>query len=341
MIQTGEDVAAAPTDPYAVQTARLSVAFSHENGCIARVTDRESGETLAKKLFVPVCYRDMGDTWCFNIDSYEKDAEGFIFDGFEVIESGEILTEIKGTYRKEDAKVEMYYRFYRDAAYFDVRYRVNFEGKHKVLKLECDAEEMTHRAAVPAGSILRGESAADLPLGAWVRADKFTVCPNASFAYSMTDGKLGLTVLRSPIYGDLRLSELDDSIDYDIIDRDVIEGGLRVSFAGDAWETADAFCNPPVVIDESNHEGTLPATHSFYRVCGDGVGLMALKKCEDGEGAVVRLCENDGVEKTVTLCTPDARFEVALGSFEIKTLRLCGNRIEEVDMIERATEETV
>ena len=334
LIQTGEDVMKKAVDPYCITTERLCVEFSRESGCIARVTDLQTGEMLAENLLVPVCYEDKGDTWCFNIDSYEKEPMRFSFAGASVIESGEALTEIKVTYRKENVRMDVYYRFYRDATYFDVRYRVNWEDRHKVLKLECDVRNMNHVAAVPAGQIARGENHADVPLGAWVRADCMTVAADGMFAYSMADGKLGLTVLRSPIYGDLRLAELDDSIDYDIIDRDVVEGKLRVSFAGDAWETADALCNPPIVIDESNHDGDLPAQNSFCGIDGEGVALMAIKRCEDDDADIVRLCETAGNEKMVILHVHGREIAVHIAPYEIKTLKLIGASAVEVSMIE-------
>ena len=298
------------------------------------MTDLRSGAVLAENLLVPVCYEDKGDTWCFNIDSYEKEPMDFGFEKISVIESGETLTEIKVAYTKENARMDVYYRFYRDASYFDVRYRVNWEDRHRVLKLECDVQNMDHLAAVPAGQIARGEKSADVPLGAWVKADQMTVAADGIFAYSMAGGKLGLTVLRSPIYGDLRLSELDDSIDYDIIDRDVVEGKLRVSFGGDAWETADALCNPPIVIDESNHEGDLPAENSFYGIDCESVALLALKQCEDDGADIVRLCETVGDEKTVILCARGRKITVYMAPYEIKTLKLTDTAAVEVDMIE-------
>lgn len=218
----------------------------------------------------------------------------------------------------------MYYRFYAEETYFDVRYRVNWEEKHRVLKLETDVSDSIHTAAVPAGKVTRGENPADVPLGAWVRADDIIFAANGMFAYRMKDKKLGLTVLRSPIYGDLRLGELDEEIDYDIIDRGITEGGIRADLTGifeaecagaseavcaerhtaDSgafpWNMAEHFNNLPVVIAESNHDGQLPCTDCFFTLQDhDGLQVDSILQ-EDWTSqsdhvmlAALKKCEDD------------------------------------------------
>ncbi len=334
LIQTGEAVAKKAVDPFVIQTNRLTVEFS-EDGLIRSVTDRATHEKLSGKMLVPACYDDLGDTWCFNIEKYENIPHRFEFKGFQLIESGDLLTEIKAVYVLGRSSIEMYYRFYADEPYFDVRYRVNWEEKHKVLKLETDINPTAHTAAVPAGTVERNETAVDVPLGAWVDFDGITFVPNAIFAYNAVNGKCGLTVLRSPVYGDFRLGELNDAIDYDIIDRGIVEGGLRVCFGGNADECAAAFNNSPVVIDESNHEGYLPPAHSFYGVHGDGVLIDAIKKCEDDDSEIIRFRETKGKDRLISFTAKGKEYETKLKPFEIKTLKIQDGVIAEVDMIER------
>ncbi len=334
VVQTGERVEKKLlADPYHVTTARLDVTFDRD-GTISCIKDRESGRKLGGRMLRPEVFSDEGDTWAFNIDAYGASLGGCSFEGFSVIEHGEILTEIKGTYRRDEALLEIYYRFYRDTPYFDVRYRVRWEGKHACLKLCFDVNAHHHLAAVPAGEIGRGESRADLPLGAWVRTEDFTVVSGGAYAYSMADGTLGVTLLRSPIYGDLRLGEIDDALDYDVIDRGITEGCLRILFEGDAWQASDELNAPPVIIDESNHEGDLPSEHSFLSLLGEGVQLMALKAAEDGDGVIVRVRETCGRTADVTVNYRDRAHSVTLKPYEIRTLRLTKHGTVTINMIE-------
>lgn len=294
LVQTGEAVVKPQVDTCCIQTRQLTVNFSRETGCIDSVVDRQTGETLCNQAFVPVCYSDEGDTWAFNINGYKDDPRHFTFEGFQVNESGDLLTELKGTYRLGHSLVELYYRFYGDSPYFDIRYRVNWEEKHAVLKLETAVSRHRHTVAVPFGSVERESATQDVPLGLWLRTNRMTLSATGVFAYRMWNGSLGLTLLRSPIYGDLRLEPIDMNLDYDIIDRGIVEGNIRVSFQGDPWDMAEAFQNQPVVICESNHDGELPATHSFYEMRTEGVQLAAIKKCEDDDGTIFRVVETNG-----------------------------------------------
>ncbi len=334
VVQTGGKVEDATAfDPFLISTDRLRVRFSSE-GVIEEVFDVRDGTRLSGTLLSPHVYRDDGDTWAFNIDSYGASLGGFEFLGFSVTERGHWMREIRGVYRREDARLEIYYRFYRDTPYFDVRYRVNWEAAHTVLKLECDTESDVHTAAVPAGDVQRGGAKGDLPLGAWVRTGGVTLIPNAAFAYSMKEGKLGVTLLRSPIYGDLRIEEIDLARVYDILDRGIVEGGIRVLFSGDAWREAEAFCNPPTVIAESNHEGDLPSQKSFFSMRKEGVELMALKRAEDGVGSVLRLREREGKRVTVPFCLFGSRYEITLSPWEIATVRLADGACVKSNLLE-------
>lgn len=334
LIKTEEELVKPVIDPFLIETNRLTVKFS-KDGWIESILDKQNGKLRNGKTLYPVCYQDLGDTWCFNIEHYEETPIFFTFEGFKVIEAGNQLTEIKGVYRMGESKLEMYYRFYKDTAYFDLRYRVIWDEKHMVLKLESDVQNPKHTVAVPGGAVERGEHQADVPLGAWISCDRFTLTADSVFAYSMHHNTLGLTLLRSPIYGDLRIGELDDSIDYDIIDRGIVEGRLRFSLEKEVQHFAEAFQNPPIVIDECNHNGSLPYEKSYFSIDDPCVDLMALKYAEDSSDTLLRLSESDGNHHRVTLTIVDQVHQVDLNPYEIKTLKEENNTLIEVDMLER------
>ena len=333
LVQTGEPVEKKPADPFHIRTGALQVDFD-EHGTICSVADG-AGRKLASELLRPVCYEDKGDTWAFNIHHYEDTPAYFRFEGFRVLESGDLLTRIKGLYRLGDSRLELTYHFYADTPYFDVDYRINWEDAHKVLKLESAVVNPAHTAAVPAGQIARQENTADMPLGAWLTADGVTYLPKTVFAYNLHRGKLGLTILRSAIYGDLRIGDLDEEADYDILDRGITEGSLRVSFdATRPWSQADSFCNRPVIIDEGNHDGTMADCGSFFSTEDPHVHLMALKPQEDGKGVILRLADTLGQARTVRFRFRGTDYAIAMTPYAIVTLQLQNGSISEVSMLE-------
>lgn len=317
-----------------IETQALKIKFS-ENGTISEIykKNEKNGEKLCGQLLNPVCYYDDGDTWCFNINEYDENKLSFEFKNMKIIESGKIRTVIKSEYKFMESKLDMYYTFYENEEYFDVAYRINWNEKHFVFKLESEAEN-AHIASVPYGYAKRGETKADVPMGAWVKARNITYISDSIFSYNMKNNILGLTALRSPIYGDLRLGDIDYDDDYDIMSQGISEGKIRVDFRGGAYDNTAGFLNPPVVICEANHEGVLPPENNYFSLKADSVMLSAVKKCEYDESIILRAFEYGGKYEKADLIIGNIAFPLNFTPFEIKTLKLENNKIKEVYITE-------
>ena len=333
LVKTGQEEPKYPATPYVLESDLLKLELSPETGAVQAIYDLETGEKLCGPLLQPVCYRDDSDTWCFGTEGYAEEAEPFTMSDAQVIESGKLRAVVKITYRFRESKLEMYYTLYKGEKYADISYRVNWNEKHYVFKLETSVAENEHIASVPYGSIRRGASARDLPFSGWLRCGGMTIIADGCYAYSVINQHLGLTVLRSPLYGELRIGGMDQQ-DRPYLSQGITEGKLRVRFDGVTWEAVDAFVNPPILIDECNHDGDLPAERCFYRTEGEGVLLSAIKKCEFDDSEIYRLFEHEGKQKTVRLRTPSGDFTVSLAPWEIKTLKNADGILSEVYMTE-------
>ncbi len=332
VVKTGEEDKKMEVNPFEFETEKLKIRFS-KKGILEEITDKISGEKLCGKTLVPACYYDDGDTWAFNIDSYDTKKYDFEFVGVKIIEAGKIRTVVKMTYKFKESKIDMYYTFYPEEKYFDVSYRVNWNEKHYVLKFETDVEN-THTVSVPYGSVIRGETKADVPMGPWIESKGVTLTADSIFSYNMIDNILGLTVLRSCIYGDLRLGEIDYDTDYDIISQGISEGKIRVDFGKNTPALSQNFLNPPVVICEVNHGGVLPSENSYFSIDGDGVYLSAVKICEYDDLLILRIVEEKGKSQNVVIKVGDSSFSLDIKPFEIKTLKLKDNMLIEYYMTE-------
>jgi len=170
-------------------------------------------------------------------------------------------------------------------------------------------------------------------LDCWLRCGGMTIIADGCYAYSVINQHLGLTVLRSPLYGELRIGQMDRQ-DRPYLSQGITEGKLRVRFDGATWEAVDAFVNPPILIDECNHDGDLPAEYSYYCLEAEGALLSAIKKCEFDDSEIYRLFEYEGKMKTVRLRTPSGDFVLSLAPWEIKTLKNTNGVLSEVYMTE-------
>ncbi|MBR5868414.1 MAG: alpha-mannosidase [Clostridia bacterium] len=337
LIQTGEEVARKPVaDPFHMNMPGYSLEISPETGEIVSITDHKTGRTLPGRVLTPCAFVDEGDTWAFNIDSYGEAAEPFSFRGMRVVESGELRTILKADWSFRDSLLSLYYVLYEKEDYLDVRYRVNWNEKHLVLKLLTDLDGAGHRVAVPYGSINRGENQADMPMGGWLETKDFTLLADGVFAYNLVDRVLGLTLLRSPIYGDLRIGVLDADADYDILSQGITEGAVRLHLSPVAPPEilTERFLNPPVVLCEACHGGDLPDAAGYLTLENPGVAVTTLKYAEEGEDIILRGAEILGKAQTLVFTFGGRRYETPIGPYEIFTLRLAGDCLRSVDMLE-------
>lgn len=334
VVQTHIDDTTHTIDPFVFETDRIAVCFDRNDGHLASITDKETGKLLCKDACIPKCYYDDGDTWAFNIKRYSDKPEPFAFEGARVLEAGALRTVIKMRHRFNHSLLELYYTFYNDDTCFDVKYRVNWQEKHYALKLELPVESGRHIAAVPYGSIERNANPADMPMGPWLQSEGMTVIADGIFAYNMVDHTLGLTILRSAIYGDLRIKPIDYADEYDILSQGVTEGNIRLAFGGSPWEMAESFLNRPIIIDESNHDGVLPPEHQYCRLESLSAAVGTIKKAEYSDGIVLRIFEYASNAQQVKLHYFGEQYTFALAPYEIKTLLLQDGQAKEISMIE-------
>jgi alpha-mannosidase len=323
-----------------IKTDKYELTIDSESGYISRF------DTDFVSLLNPiclVCLEDAGDTWFFNAERYGESVGKFTLDGIKVIESGALRRIVKATYRFLDSVAELYYTFYNKESYFDIKYRVNFSEKHKVLKLVIDSGLDALTVSSPFASEKRCDTAADMPMGEWLVAsgDKYSVSVISSsvFSYTKNGGSIELSLLRSCIHGDLRIGELDSDADYTYMEQGITEGEVRIEISKtadcDIAARAKAFNNPTVVISDANHDGYLSPTDSFAKISAESVSISAIKRAEDSEDIVIRLNEYAGREQTAKLCVFDKSFEIKLDPFEIKTLLFTGESLKEVSILEK------
>ena len=338
VVQTGYDIAKSDTKlDGKIRTENYEITFSGD-GMIESIYDLKCQKKIAQGILRPACFRDDGDTWAFNIDSYGEELEAPTKTFAEIIESGEHRTVIRVEYKFRSSIINVYYTVYENEKYIDVRYKVNWNEKHIALKLVSDVDTACHRVAVPYGSVHRENSAADVPMGEWLECSCMTFMAKRIFAYNLIDGKLGLTLLRSPIYGDLRIREIDLDTDYDIMEQGICEGEIRVAFDEKlrAEEAAVAFNNSPIVLCESNHGGKLPAEYGFIDVKSESAMVTVLKFAEEDESVIIRGVEYRGESQKIKICVFDRTYEVDISPYEIFTVKLKENLCEKVDMLERS-----
>lgn len=307
---------------------------------------RDFGETDIASPFLFRAFADNGDVWCFKTtEGYGPMCETPVLESRKTVEKGALLTTVKQTWRFRSSVLEEYITHYSGSDVVDYRYRVNWNEKHTVLKLiPADGKQPDSvLAAAPGGSIERPMDGREYPVGQWMRwgedKDGVTCLLDGIFAYNTGDYPQ-LTLLRSPIYGDMRRFSLRPELDYEYMEQGVHTGRIRLIpeavSANAAAAGAMAWNDPPVVVCEANHGGTLPPTATGLTIEPANTVVTALKQAEDGNGYVLRLTEYDGKGGSMQLRLGNAApAEVEIAPYEIKTLRfLPDGSVTETNMLE-------
>ncbi len=326
-----------------IETEDFTVQFNEKTGLIDTIYAKKLGKVF-NGILKPQCFEDMADSECFNVNSYGNALENFEFESLETVEYGELRTILKANYKFRNSFVTFYYTFYKDTDYFDVRYVVNWNEDHIVLKLMSKTGYENIVVSSPFATQVRGDATSDEPMGEWLsmygEGEGVSFIGDSSFAYTKTGDELGISVLRSCIYAEMTLEDEMPKEDYPIMEQGVSEGKIRVLIhKGNYLENgvahmAKAFVNPPIVLCESNHSGIYPPCRSFASVDKNSVYITAIKQSEDEKGDIIRLNEFAGKSEQVTLKYFDSEFKVDVGPYEIKTLSIKEDGYCEVNITE-------
>jgi len=303
--------------------------------------ERDYSDTAIQSPFRFEVYEDKGDTWCFNTtDGYGEKQEAPVLAERRTVEKGEVLTRVKQVWHYRHSVFTEYITEYAGKDYIDYEYTVVWNEKHQVLKLVPN-ELACGRSVIcgcPAGNIERAADGREYPVNDWLVWGDKTILLDGISAYDTKDN-LRLTVLRSPIYGDLRIKDLDERIDYRYMEQGAHSGRIRVINRAlntlSAASQAEQWLNRPMLVCEANHGGDLPPAQSLLKV-SDGCFISAWKQAEDGNGHIIRLVEMNGEKQMISVNQMDIpAFTVTLNPYEIKTLRvLKDGSVLQVNMLE-------
>jgi alpha-mannosidase len=226
-----------------------------------------------------------------------------------------------------------------------VRYRVAFPTR-------ITGGSITHE--IPFGAIQRPEG--EFPAQNWIdyTGDKqgLTLLNRGLPGNNVVDGVMMLSLLKCTAleggYSDMKLGDITreglelgktHTFDYALVLHD---GDWRQS---QAYRQGAEFNNPLIVWKPAKKAGSLPARKSFIRLSAKNVVLSAVKACPGG--MVIRVYEAEGQpvdhvvvetawpvkqafevnliekeEKKVPLAMPTNQLDLALGPFEIRTIKL-------------------
>ncbi len=327
------------SDPLCMENERLAVSFTAQ-GALKSVRDKKTGkELLSGETKSIVIDETEHDTWSHNKNYFDKVAGEFTVQKIEKIESNEVREIVKVTSIYGDSTLMQYYTLNQGEGFVRVRVRLNWNEKHKMLKLAfpvaCDAPTSIYE--IPFGTVERPCNGEEEPALTWAmvgdESNGLALLNDCKYSYSAKDNVLSLTAIRSPIYCDHGRLRTEES---NYTDQGLHEFTYAISPAttkekAKLFKDAQQINTPLTVVLENHHNGALPLTYKGIEVDAENLVVSAVKKSEDGTGYVVRAYECEGKTTTASIRIGDLPVLTGnFGAYEVKTFFLKGEAWQEV-----------
>ncbi len=330
----------------------VKVVIDEETGSVTSYVLKTENREFAKGELgkAIVCDDSMRDTWS-HLNNNLNDDIGFFGDGkSSLIENGPVRATIKSVTRYDKSVLKKYYTLYKNDARLHVRCLLDVDEEYKLIKFSFPVNVESPKVAysMPYGFIEKAPNGEEDIAHEWVdMVDGNTKCGlglinDGRYSHCAVDNDLRVIVARSCAYLDHYGRDVRDE-EMEFIDKGEHEFNF-ILFPHIENATADiANCGsvlnmPPVLVQETHHDGVLPQEYSALEVDKKNISISALKNSENDDGLIVRFSETSGTSTTVTVNFKviNKSFELSFTPQEVKTIKITKDgTVEEIRIIEQ------
>lgn len=341
-----------------MENSRFILEFDKETGYISKYYDKENQvDILNGNGSVPIVIEDKNDTWGHDITRFDKQIGVFKAENIKLIEYGPVKATIQVISKYGSSKLVQNFSMYADLDKIDVDVKILWNDMQKMLKLAFPVNTMFNRYCFETafGYVERGNTGEEYPALEWFDSTGVTgpqgflyglgIMNNSKYSYSIDVNTMMLTLLRSPVYAHHKPKELEEGIEYSVIDQGVQELKYSLYPHIGKWETSQLeiyshlLNRPPITIIETYHDGPFPQENSFIKISEKNIVLSAMKKAEDSDDVILRLYEAHKVytEAVITLPLLGREIPLTFTPNEIKTISVPRDKerpVREVNLLE-------
>ncbi len=339
---------------YELENEWTKVEFDKKTGHIIRIYDKVNKNELIKTSGAQPLVMDETnyDTWGHGNDTYDDVIGEFKTKSIKVTEYGDVRTTIRVASEYGNSQLRQDFSLYKDSPDLKVRLRVNWQEKHKMLKLAFDVNTDSPKAtySIPYGYIVREADGKEEPGQMWMDlsdANKengrgLAIACQARYSYCAKGSSMRLNVVRSPLFADHEAKQVRNE-DFEHMDQGIHKMTYKLIAHDGDWrksgviQKALALNSPLQKVHETYHEGPLNQTMQNVYIDSEQVVMTVLKPAENGNGHIVRLYETYGEHAKVSLKIPLLKVDCILefGAHEIKSIHVDEEgKVSQVNMIE-------
>jgi alpha-mannosidase len=288
-----------------------------------------------------------------------REAAGFAsvedgnFEPLRIVEDGPVRTVVESYLKYDRSSICITYMIPAEGSSLQIGVRAYWNQPDRMLKLDIPAAfpVESYMGQTACGTQELATDGSECVAHKWVAAVSddgkaaVSVINDCIYGSSFEDGKIRLTLLRSPAYSGHPFGDkpiIEDDRYTPRMDMGERNFSFRIDF-GTFHEVlkgidrrALEFNEKPMVLTAyPSGEGQKPG--KLIEMEGEDVILQAFKKAEDGEGFIMRLYNGADVIRAVILRSRLLGFEeeVKVGAFEIATYRIKGGEIVKNNLVEK------
>ena len=328
---TRNSVTATPTS---LENEYLKLTVDPKTGCITSLIDNRTnsealapavpgvgapanlpdGKPCANLLQAFVDKPKQWDAWNVDADFIEHHTDIFKADEVKLIENSGLRAVIRVKHTWQNSAFVQDITLNANSPRVDVNMQADWHEKHILLKVAFPLNARSDKATfeIPYGSVERpttrntpAEKAQfEVPALRWADLSDathgFSLVNDSKYGYDARDNVLRLSLLRSPEWPDPHADEGHHEFTYSLYPH---AGTWR-----EAMTVRQGFeVNVPLLATTTTrHQGTLPASQSFFSTQEDNVVITAIKKDEDDASLIIRFYEWAGKKGDVHLTLPQA-----------------------------------
>ncbi len=343
-------------NPYTLENSEVKLTLDPMTGCPSSLIMKDGNADLfsAKDSAAAAIINDHSDTWSHGIKRFDEVIGQFKAVSVDKTEKGLVRESIRVISKYGDSTLVQTYTLYAGKPDIHVKATLNWQEKHKLLKLRYPLELQSRKATyeIPYGSITRECNGEEEPMQNWF--DLNGIINGTRFGLAiLNDGKYGgdvcnnvmsMTILRSPVYAHHLPAVITGSPDeYSYMDQGITRFNYVLSPYKGRWQDNAIVqkgheLNQPIsVLIESCHKGSLPQTNSFLSIDAQNIILTALKQSEDKSSTIARIYETAGKRTNFSMFLHflNKRLVLNIEPYKIKTYKITADgEVTEVNLLE-------
>lgn len=334
-----------------LENSLVKVTIDKVSGAVTSYLLKEKNIEFAKGELgkAIVCDDSNHDTWSHLINNLNEDIGAFGDGTLSLIESGPVRATIKSVTKYGNSVLKKYYTLYRNDARLHIRCVLDVDEEYKIIKLSFPANVANPKIvySMPYGFIEKTPDGQEDIAHEWVDiTDKDSgtglgLINDGRYSHCAINNDLRVIVARACAYLDHYGKNARDG-EMEFIDKGEYEFNF-ILFPHTENATADiSNCgkllnSPPVLIEETHHDGTLPQEYSALELDKRNISISALKNSENDDGLIVRFSETSGISTAVSVKfnAINKNFELNFAPQEVKTIKICKDgTVKEIQIIE-------